>query len=135
VGLPPLLVDWLGSRSAQESMTRLLSPLAEMEPTRADTSIRTLQVYLDERGSLSRAGDRLHLHKNAVAYRMKRIREQLSSIDLDDPDRRLELQLACRAYLLTRSTPSDTTARSATSRRPTPPTRSTRPATPPTRSA
>lgn len=103
VGLPPLLVDWLGSRSAQESMTRLLSPFAELDATRAETTVRTLQVYLDERGSLSRAGERLHLHKNAVAYRMKRIREQLVGVDLDDPDRRLELQLACRAWLLSRA--------------------------------
>jgi hypothetical protein len=103
VGLPPMLVDWLGSRSAQESMTRLLSPFADLDATRAETTVRTLQVYLDERGSLSRAGERLHLHKNAVAYRMKRIREQLVGVDLDDPDRRLELQLACRAWLLARS--------------------------------
>ena len=98
-----MLVDWLGSRSAQESMTRLLSPFAELDATRAETTVRTLQVYLDERGSLSRAGERLHLHKNAVAYRMKRIREQLVGVDLDDPDRRLELQLACRAWLLSRA--------------------------------
>jgi DNA-binding PucR family transcriptional regulator len=70
---------------------------------RADTAIRTLQVYLDERGSLARAGERLHLHKNAVSYRMKRIRTALTDVDLDDPDRRLELQLACRAWLLNRS--------------------------------
>jgi hypothetical protein len=102
VGLPPMLVDWLGSRSAQESTQRLLAPLGELDPARAETSVRTLQVYLDERGSLARSGERLHLHKNAVAYRMRRIREQLAGVDLDDPDRRLELQLACRAWLLGR---------------------------------
>jgi DNA-binding PucR family transcriptional regulator len=96
------LVDWLGSRSAQESTQRLLAPLGELDPERAETSVRTLQVYLDERGSLARSGERLHLHKNAVAYRMRRIREQLAGVDLDDPDRRLELQLACRAWLLGR---------------------------------
>jgi hypothetical protein len=103
VGLPPMLVDWLGSRSAQESMARLLSPFAALDAARAETSVRTLQVYLDERGSLARSGERLHLHKNAVAYRMRRIRERLDGIDLDDPDRRLELQLACRAWLLSRN--------------------------------
>jgi hypothetical protein len=103
VGLPPMMVDWLGSRAAQESMTRLLAPFAGLDAARAETTVRTLQVYLDERGSLARAGERLHLHKNAVAYRMKRIREQLAGVDLDDPDRRLELQLACRAWLLTRA--------------------------------
>jgi hypothetical protein len=102
VGLPPMLVDWLGSRSAQESMRRLLSPFSALDTARAETSVRTLQVWLDERGSLVRTGERLHLHKNAVAYRIRRIREHLDTIDLDDPDRRLELQLACRAWLLNR---------------------------------
>jgi PucR C-terminal helix-turn-helix domain/GGDEF-like domain len=102
VGLPPLLVDWLGTPTAQTSMARVLAPLVEGgDARRADTAVRTLQVYLDERGSLVRAGARLHLHKNAVTYRMKRIRERLG-VDLDDPDRRLELQLACRAWLLGR---------------------------------
>lgn len=100
VGLPPLLVEWLGTPGAQESMRRLLAPLLDGgDAARAETAIRTLHVYLDERGSLARAGERLHLHKNAVSYRMRRIREQLPEVDLDDPDRRLELQLACRAWL------------------------------------
>lgn len=103
VGLPPLMVDWLGTPAAQDSVGRLLGPLVEQGGGRADTAIRTLQVYLDERGSLVRAGERLHLHKNAVSYRMKRIRVALEDVDLDDPDRRLELQLACRAWLLSRS--------------------------------
>jgi hypothetical protein len=103
VGLPPLMVDWLGTPAAQASVQRVLAPLIAAGGARADTAIQTLSVYLDERGSLARAGERLHLHKNAVAYRMKRIREQLVGLDLDDPDRRLELQLACRAWLLSRS--------------------------------
>jgi hypothetical protein len=103
VGLPPLMVDWLGTPAAQASVQRVLAPLIAAGGTRADTAIQTLSVYLDERGSLARAGERLHLHKNAVSYRMRRIREQLAGVDLDDPDRRLELQLACRAWLLSRS--------------------------------
>jgi hypothetical protein len=106
VGIPPMLVDWLATRAAQELMERLLAPLGALPAGRAETAIRTLQVYLDERGSLQRSGERLHLHKNAVAYRMRRIREHLGDIDLDDPDRRLELQLACRAWTLGRTAPA-----------------------------
>ena len=61
--------------------------------------MRTLHAYLDERGSLVRCAERLHLHRNAVGYRMRAIREQLG-VDLDDPDQRLALQLACRSRLL-----------------------------------
>jgi PucR C-terminal helix-turn-helix domain len=100
VGMPPMLVDWLGSGGAQVSMQRALAALAALPPARAETAVRTLQAYLDERGSLQRAGERLHLHRNAVAYRMRRIREALGDVDLDDADRRLELQLACRAFFL-----------------------------------
>jgi hypothetical protein len=102
VGLPPMLVDWLGSRAAQLSTQRLLAPFDALDDARAEAAVRTLSTYLDEHGSLTRSAERLHLHKNAVAYRMRRIREQLEGVDLDDPDRRLELQLACRAWLLTR---------------------------------
>jgi DNA-binding PucR family transcriptional regulator len=41
----------------------------------------------------------LHLHRNAIAYRLQRLTE-LAGIDLNDPDQRLALRLACRARLL-----------------------------------
>ncbi|MGE5226801.1 MAG: helix-turn-helix domain-containing protein [Planctomycetaceae bacterium] len=61
--------------------------------------MRTLQVFLDEQGSVTRTAHRLHLHRNAVAYRIGRIKDVLQ-VDADDPDTRLALQLACRARLL-----------------------------------
>jgi sugar diacid utilization regulator len=95
-----LLVELLASQTARSSVDALLAPLDQLGPRRARTAIGTLQVYLDERGSLARSGHRLHLHPNAVAYRIKQIRSQLDS-DLDDPDQRLAFQIACRARLMT----------------------------------
>jgi DNA-binding PucR family transcriptional regulator len=46
-----------------------------------------------------RRAERLHLHRNAVGYRIRQIRERLN-VDLHDPDQRLALQLACRSRLL-----------------------------------
>ena len=65
---------------------------------RAETAIRTL-AYLDKQGSIIRTAQKLHLHRNAVANRLRGITELLE-MDLDDPDQRLALQLACRARLL-----------------------------------
>ena len=56
-------------------------------------------VSLDQQGSIVRTASVLHLHRNAVTYRLRRITDLLG-VDLDDPDQRLALQLACRARLL-----------------------------------
>ncbi|HWT95553.1 MAG TPA: helix-turn-helix domain-containing protein, partial [Solirubrobacteraceae bacterium] len=99
LGLPRALLDWLSSDGAQATVEESLAALDDLGPERAATAVRTLQVFLDERGSFVRTAERLHLHRNAVAYRIARIVEQLG-VDLDDPDVRLTLQLACRARTL-----------------------------------
>jgi sugar diacid utilization regulator len=99
VGLHRTLVEWYASDSARESVDALLAPLEELGSERADTAILTLKTYLDEQGSASRTARRLHLHRNAVAYRIQRIFELLE-VDPENPDERLVLELACRARLL-----------------------------------
>ncbi len=98
-GLRAMLAEWYATDSARRSVSSLLEPLEQLGGRRADEAIRTLQVFLDEQGSVTRTSRRLHLHRNAVAYRIARIRDQLE-VDPDDPDARLALQLACRARLL-----------------------------------
>jgi sugar diacid utilization regulator len=100
-GLRRMLLEWLASDAARESVLDLLAPLDALGPERGHEMTRTLGAYLDERGSLVRAGRTLHLHPNAVAYRMRQIKEW-TGCDLDDADQRLALQLACRARLLVR---------------------------------
>ena len=92
-----LVRELAGSATARASAVGLLAPLDRLGGRKAATAVETLGVYLDCWGSLSRSGAVLHLHPNAVAHRMKRIRA-LVPIDLDDPDQRLALQLACRAW-------------------------------------
>jgi DNA-binding PucR family transcriptional regulator len=92
-----LVGDLAGSPAAQLSAAGLLAPLEQLAERRAATAVETLRVYLDCWGSLSRSGAVLHLHPNAVAHRMKRIRALLP-VDLEDPDQRLAVQIACRAW-------------------------------------
>ncbi|MFL5871282.1 MAG: helix-turn-helix domain-containing protein [Solirubrobacterales bacterium] len=91
-----LVLELAGSPAARSSATGLLAPLERLGGQKATAAIHTLRVYLDCWGSLARSGEILHLHPNAVAHRMKRIRAVLPA-DLDDPDQRLALQIACRA--------------------------------------
>lgn len=99
VGLERMLLEWYASDTARESVHALLGPLERLGPKKAETAIRTLQTYLDEQGSIARTARALFLHRNAVAYRIRRIEEALG-VDLSDPNQRLALQLACRARML-----------------------------------
>jgi sugar diacid utilization regulator len=99
VGIRRMLMEWYASDTVRASVRDQLAPLENLGPARADTAIRTLAAYLDEQGSIVKTADRLHLHRNAVTNRLRSITELLD-VDLDDPDQRLALQLACRARLL-----------------------------------
>src|SRR5215472_9539631 len=99
VGVRRMLMEWYASDTARASVRDQLAPLEKLGAARADTAIRTLAAYLDEQGSIIKTAQKLHLHRNAVANRLRSITELLE-LDLDDPDQRLALQLACRARLL-----------------------------------
>jgi sugar diacid utilization regulator len=100
LGLRRALVEWYASHTARKAVETVLAPLDQMGKTKADSAIRTLQVYLDNHGSLSQTASVLHLHRNSVAYRVSRIFSELD-VDPDNPDDWLLLQLACRARGLT----------------------------------
>ena len=77
-----------------------LAPLEQLGKQHGEIAIRTLATYLDQQGSIVRTAQALHLHRNAVTYRLRRITDLLG-VDLDDPEQRgALLQLACRARLL-----------------------------------
>jgi sugar diacid utilization regulator len=99
VGIRRMLLEWYSSDTVRASVHDQLAPLEKLGPGRADTAILTLATYLDEQGSIIRTAQKLHLHRNAVTNRLRSITELLD-VDLDDPDQRLALQLACRARLL-----------------------------------
>ena len=99
VGVQRMLMEWYSSDTARASVRDQLAPLEKLGPARAETAIQTLAVFLDQQGSIIKTAQKLHLHRNAVANRLRGITELLE-VDLDDPDQRLALQLACRARLL-----------------------------------
>jgi sugar diacid utilization regulator len=100
LGLRRMLAEWLVTDTARDTVSDLLSPLDALGPEKATILIDTLHAYLDERGSLKRAAARLSLHRNAVVYRMAQVSALLPN-DLNAPDERFALQLACRARLMT----------------------------------
>jgi purine catabolism regulator len=55
--------------------------------------LETLAAYFAHNGNALRAAHALHLHRNSMLYRLRRIGELLGQ-DLEDPDVRLSLQVA-----------------------------------------
>ncbi|MEN8655993.1 helix-turn-helix domain-containing protein [Streptomyces sp. 21So2-11] len=83
-----------------EDLTRrCLAPLADCGPTQGRRLSETLLAWLETRGGAPEVAARLGVHPQTVRYRMRQIRE-LWGDEVDDPDRRFELELVLRAQRL-----------------------------------
>lgn len=98
-GLRRVLLDFYASPTSRKLLEDLLHPLDSADPQRTATAVTTLLAYLSHRNSPAKASRELRLHPNAVSYRMRKIAKALQ-LDLDDPDTRFAVELACRVRLL-----------------------------------
>ncbi|MCL5952464.1 MAG: helix-turn-helix domain-containing protein [Chloroflexi bacterium] len=77
----------------------ILGKLIEYDHSQGTGWLETLTAYFAHKGNLSQTAEALFIHRNTLLYRMERIR-QVSGLDLDNPETRLSVQLALRAYRL-----------------------------------
>ncbi len=98
-GVNRLLAEMGSSWASRRVIAELLAPIDELGPDRAHMSLETLNAYFDARGSLVAAGRLLHLHPNAVSYRIRRIKER-TGWNLEDPELRFALHVAVRVRLM-----------------------------------
>lgn len=99
-GLRRVLLGWYGSTGFAQVAGVLLGPLLAIEG--GSGLLDTLEVYLDCESSATVTADRLGIHRNTVVNRIDRIRTLLLA-DLDDPEERLAVHLACRAWRAARA--------------------------------
>jgi PucR family transcriptional regulator, purine catabolism regulatory protein len=97
LGLTGLLAAVTDERLVDYSR-RHLGPLIEHDSSRKGSLVPTLRAYL-ETGEQQRAAQRLKVHPNTLRYRLDRIRE-ISGVDLEDPETRLNLAVALRVQAL-----------------------------------
>jgi PucR family transcriptional regulator, purine catabolism regulatory protein len=74
----------------------VLGPLEASDATRRSEFVRTLDAFLRAGGNHMRAARDLNVHRNTLIYRLERIQELLGGADLEDPEARLNLQLALK---------------------------------------
>ncbi|TWP50195.1 PucR family transcriptional regulator [Lentzea tibetensis] len=88
----PLGAVLVGSPDAAVRAARIV-----LGPVTADAELlATLTCWFEERGSATRAGQRLHCHANTVRYRLRRI-ERLTGRSTTDPRALAELYIALEA--------------------------------------
>ncbi len=76
-----------------------LGPLATDRRANTAVLLDTLDTYLAHGGNASQAAAALHLHRNTLAYRLRRA-TQITGLDVDDPEARLRLHLALKVRRL-----------------------------------
>ena len=84
----PLVMRDLAARS--------LEPMRHLRPEQRERLAETLLLWLKHRGERGRIARELHVHPQTVGYRLGQLRDVFAD-DLDDPDRRFELELVLRA--------------------------------------
>lgn len=90
-----LLFPLQGSRELNKFYEESIGRLVEHDRRHRGELVKTLAAYFATHGNVNQTGKVLYLHRNAVAYRLKRI-EAISGLSLDDPDHRLALQLGLK---------------------------------------
>lgn len=93
LGLGQLLLAWTHTDTFAPAAASLLTPLHDHPEL-----LTTLAAYLDAESSVADTAAVLGVHRNTVSGRVGRA-VQLLGVDLDDPEERLAVQLACRSVL------------------------------------
>lgn len=97
LGVYQLLAEVEHPEAIEEYGRRWLRSLLAYDEKRHTNLIATLSRYLELGGKYEETARALFVHRSTLKYRLHRIRE-ISGYDLNDPDTRFNLQLACRAW-------------------------------------
>jgi purine catabolism regulator len=92
------LVDWMVLQFDIEQLApraaRVLEPLSGQQEL-----LETLEAYLQQNMNASETARHMHLHKNSLGYRLRRIEQELG-LDLRDPRDLAEIQVALTVMAL-----------------------------------
>jgi sugar diacid utilization regulator len=102
LGVFQLLSDVRDPDATRRFIVHWLAPLLGYDERRHADLVLTLAQFLDCGGNYDDTSAALVIHRSTLKYRLGRIRE-ISGYDLNDPDTRFNLQLACRAWRTVRA--------------------------------
>ncbi len=80
---------------AHSFVNETLGKLVDYDRENRSDLVTTLRVCLESNLNVSEAAERLHVHRNTLLYRLRRV-EEISGWNLENPDSRLALHLAVK---------------------------------------
>jgi DNA-binding PucR family transcriptional regulator len=89
-----------GAAAVRDGSHERLERLAEYERRRGTELLRTLEVYLDQKGNVARTARAMYMHPNTLRQRLARI-ESVAGLDLEREDW-VSLAMAVRVVALRR---------------------------------
>ncbi len=97
LGVYRLLLELRSSSELQSFYHQTLGALTEHDRANGGELLHTLEGYFAALGNLHHAADLLHIHRNTLIYRLRRITE-ISGLSLKRPEDVLALQIALKAH-------------------------------------
>jgi purine catabolism regulator len=102
LGLYRLLYAFRQSSELAAFCEETLAPLTDYDAKNGTALVETLEAFFRCDASLRTAADALYLHRNSLAYRLRRISE-ITGLNLDNLEDRFRLQLALKGLRLVRA--------------------------------
>lgn len=97
LGVYQLLSEVADPRALEAFVRTWTGALIDYDATHGSELMATLSAFLEMGGNYDATAQSLTIGRSTVRYRIRRIQE-LTSLDLGDPDTRFQLQLATRAW-------------------------------------
>lgn len=88
-------------QESREFLTEVIEPLAEYDRVNRTELLRTLEAFFRHKGNAKAVSAELFTHYHTVLYRLERI-QAVTGMDLDNPEQRLELQIALKLLQVAR---------------------------------
>lgn len=99
--LEEMVANSLGNFPLETFYPNGFSKMLEHDKNGGISYVDTLRVFLESNMSYSEASRQLFIHRSTLLDRISRIQKDLT-VDLDDPDQRLQLQILLKALQLTK---------------------------------
>lgn len=103
LGVYRILCQFVETYSPEKYIPQSIKTLLEYDKKHETEMIHTLEVFLNSNGNASKAAKDLFIHYKTMLYRLDRIKK-ITQLDLENPEKRLEIEIGLRLLHLLRQT-------------------------------